>query len=220
MTYSIEKKAITRSAPGNKNYPVSVGLIGYTEDTADNIPGLSSHSGIDAKERLLVIESFYNYLASGSINDRRSLFKGWKVTGIGAVLLKKLGRLALAGNNSPLGITKKHEHIYVVGTKRQAWDNYRAYRFRPIGANAMTWRVKTEELMQSVREAKVVVEEMQPRKGPRAAKIPSLFSQALNALTTVPGNANELDDPGDPTLRCKVVLGGIVSQDGFVVSKE
>ena len=220
--FAIEKKLTTTSAPGGKNYPVSVGTIGYTEQTVSDVPGLASLPDVGKDDRVLVIESFYNYLASGSINDRRSLFQGVRVGGVGAVLLKKLARLAEAGGPASVGITRAHPYLYVAGTKRQAWDNYRAYGFRPVGSNAMVWRAKTEELLNSVRDTKVTVTEAVPggTAGPRGAKVPSLFAMSLNALTTDPGARATLLDPADATLRKKVVLGGTTSADGFVVNRQ
>ncbi len=228
--HTIEKKAMC-----SDRYPISVGAIGYTELAANKIPGLLAHPDFKGKgaDKLLVIESFYNYLATGSINNRRAYFKGLKVEGIGAVLLKKLAKLVKKGSNSVLGISKSHDYIYVTGAKKQAWDSYLRYGFRPIGSNAMTWRVNTDHLLGLVGKAKVVVKKMEPRPKNRPRKIPSLFSQTLNSLTKEPTrtplkkpqegyeNAWNTDDPIDATLTDgvddKLVLGGIVSSDGFVV---
>jgi hypothetical protein len=222
--HTIEKKARTTSAPGGKNYDVSVGCLGYLETTVGETRGLRGLPEFRQDEKILIIEQFYNYLAAGSINDRRNLFVGCKIENIGAVLLKKLSNLALLGENSRLGLSKVHEYIYVVGAKRQAWENYKGYKFLPIGNDATTWRANTRELHEIVKGKKVVTTMLagarQP--APPGVKVPSLFSMALNAATTGPGAPVRTpgrlpEDPVDPALVTPIMLSGVVDEEGFVV---
>ena len=96
----------------------------------------------------------------------------------------------------------------------------------------MTWRVNTVQLLKLVGDAKVVVKEMEPRPEGQPRKIQSLFSQTLNSMTKKPTitplanpqkgykSAWNAEDPIDATLTDgrdgKLVLGGLVSSDGFV----
>lgn len=193
---------ITKKLVCDLGYPLDVGIVGFVEQRAETVAGLSGHPDLRADELLLVIESFYNYLAEGSINDKRKYFVGKQVSGIGAVLLKKLANFALNPDRvaRQMGITQKHEYIYVVGAKQQAWDNYREFGFRPIGTNAMTWRVHTPKLIELVGKAKVTCKEREPSTEPRRVKAPSLFRLALNAATLKPAAKPNLD-PADATLR-------------------
>jgi hypothetical protein len=174
---------------------IKVGMLAYDlEELKQSIKNAGGPH--DSNEPRFVVYELYNYTDNRSIRHNPHFADQQKlVSGIGKCLLRKLAEKARDAG---------HDHIYVTGAKRQAWEFYKGMGFKPVGTNVLNWFAKTADLLRKTEGAQIVVRTMQGQSN--AIRAPSsLFALALSKLARTPGEKPG-DDPKDSrTLEGKTI---------------